>query len=66
MSSMLKLKKLANLNANTIDGLYLPFSSEPIVCLDTPIAFARSSCLIPFSCRNFSKLFFNLSPLMES
>ena len=32
---MLILKYFAILNASIIDGLYRPFSSEPIVCLDT-------------------------------
>lgn len=40
-------KKRAILNAKMIDGLYLPFSSEPIVCLDTSSANANSSCEIP-------------------
>jgi len=32
---MLTLNNLEILKASSIDGLYRPFSSEPIVCLDT-------------------------------
>lgn len=51
-------KYRAILNANIIDGLYRPFSKEPIVCLDTSKADANSSCLIPRCFRISSNLFF--------
>lgn len=41
-----------------IDGLYRPFSKEPIVCLETSTAIAKSSCFMPFSFLNSSILFF--------
>ena len=43
MSSTDTSKYLASFMARIIEGLYLPFSRDPIVCLDTPIAFASSS-----------------------
>ena len=64
---MLILKYRASLNANVIEGLYRPFSNEPIVCLDTSNAAASSSCLIPRSFRISSKRFFTVRLLsMES
>ena len=59
---MLISKYLAILKANMIDGLYLPFSKEPIVCRDTSSEEAKSSCLIPLCFRNSSKRFFTLPP----
>lgn len=55
-------KKRAILNARMMDGLYLPFSREPIVCLDTSKAVASSSCLIPCCFRISSSRFFKISP----
>lgn len=57
ISSMLILKYRASLNANVIEGLYRPFSNEPMVCRDTSSAAASSSCLIPRSFRISSKRF---------
>ena len=51
-------KYLAILNASMIDGLYLPFSREPMVCLDTCKAAASSSCLIFLCFLSSSSLFF--------
>ena len=53
-------KYLAILNARIMDGLYLPFSSEPMVWRDTPSASASSSCLTPLCFRISSNLFFTL------
>lgn len=61
---MLILKYLAILKAKRIEGLYRPFSKDPIVCRDTSSAEAKSSCLIPFSFRNSSKRFFKISPFL--
>lgn len=55
---MLIPKYRAILKARRIDGLYLPFSREPMVCRDTSRASASSSCLIPLSFRSSSSLFF--------
>ena len=44
-----------------MDGLYVPFSIDIIVCLDTPTIFANSSCFSLFNFLNSSTLFFNLS-----
>lgn len=56
-------KYLAILNASMIDGLYLPFSKDPIVWRDTLSAAASSSCRIPCCLRSSSKRFFiHLSP----
>ncbi len=64
---MLISKYRAILKAKMIDGLYLPFSSEPIVCLDTSSSVAKSSCLMPFDFRISSNLFFNnINLLTES
>ena len=51
-------KYRAILNASRMDGLYRPFSSEPMVCLETSSTAARSSCLIPRSLRISSRRFF--------
>ena len=56
-------KNLAILNANIMDGLYLPFSKDPTVCLDTSRAFASSSCVIPFAFRISSSLFLTFNHL---
>ena len=45
---------------NEIEGLYRPFSNEPMVCRDTSSAAASSSCLIPRSFRISSKRFFTV------
>lgn len=58
ISSIDILKYFDILNANKIDGLYLPFSNELIVCLDTSNSKAKSSCVIFFSFRISSNLFF--------
>ena len=55
----------AILNARRMEGLYLPFSNEPMVCLDTSNAAASSSCRIPRLFRISSNRFFtvlHLSP----
>ena len=54
------------LKASRMDGLYRPFSREPIVCRETSKTSASSSCLIPLAFRSSSNLFFNQSPPMES
>ena len=67
ISSILNPKYRAILKAKIIEGLYRPFSNEPIVCLDTSRAEAKSSCFIPFALRISSNLFFKISlPFMES
>lgn len=57
---MLMLKYRAILKANMIEGLYRPFSKEPIVCLETSTATAKSACFMPFSFLNSSILFFRV------
>ena len=59
---MFILKNLAILKARIIEGLYRPFSREPMVCLETSKISARSSCLIPLCFRISSSLFFKKSP----
>ena len=61
---MLMWKYLAILKANMIEGLYRPFSKEPIVWRDTSSALAKSSCLIPLCFRNSSNRFFKISPFL--
>ncbi len=39
------LNNLDSFNARTVDGMYLFFSIEFIVCLETPIIFANCSCV---------------------
>ena len=48
ISSIVTLNTLAIFQANTNEGLYLPFSRFPIVSLRTPTNFARSSCFISY------------------
>ena len=55
-------KNFAILYASRIDGLYRPFSRELIVCRETPISLASSSCRIPLILRISSILFFISSP----
>ena len=62
---MVKPKYLAILKAKIIEGLYLPFSKEPIVCLDTSRIEANSSCVIPFAFLISSSLFFTLNHLLR-
>jgi len=62
---MVKPKYLAILKAKIIEGLYLPFSKEPIVCLDTSRIEANSSCVIPFAFLISSSLFFRLNHLLQ-
>lgn len=58
------LKYLASLMASMTDGLYRPFSRELMVCLETPMASASSSCLMPFCFRISSSLFFKILPFL--
>lgn len=60
---MVKQKYLAILKAKIIEGLYLPFSKEPIVCRDTSKIEANSSCVIPFALLISSSLFFTFNHL---
>ena len=62
---MLIPKYLAILKARMIDGLYRPFSSDPMVCRDTSSAAARSSWRISFSFLISSNRFFNTSSLLN-
>lgn len=55
-------KYRASLKASWMDGLYRPFSREPIVCRDTSSALAKSSCLIPRCFRSSSSRFFIGAP----
>ena len=57
-------KYLAILKAKIIEGLYRPFSKEPIVWRDTSSAEAKSSCLIPLCFHNSSNRFFKISPFL--
>ena len=50
-------KKRAILIAKMMDGLYLPFSREPMVCRDTANCSASSSCFIPCCFLSSSSLF---------
>jgi len=43
ISSTLKLNNCAILQANTTEGLYLPFSNATMVCLETPTLSENSS-----------------------
>src|SRR6056297_1626934 len=58
ISSILLPKYLAILKANKIDGLYLPFSSELMVCLETSKISANCDWLKFFSFLISSSLFF--------
>ena len=46
--------------ASITEGLYLPFSRELMVCRETPMASASSSCLIPLCFRISSNRFFKI------
>ena len=48
---MLISKYRASLNANVIEGLYRPFSNEPMVCRDTSSAAIHPSRLPPITKR---------------
>ena len=49
INGRLRLTKVGGLNANNIEGLYLPFSRDPIVCRETSRAAASSSVSAPCS-----------------
>lgn len=53
-------KTFAIFKANIVEGTYLPASIELMVCLETPILLARSSCVIFFIARSTRRLFFIL------
>jgi len=55
ISSTFESNNLAIINANGREGLYLPFSMEMMVCLDTPNSSANLSCEYPNSCLNFAR-----------
>ena len=60
-------KYRAILKARMMEGLYRPFSREPMVCLETSRISASSSCLSPCSLRISSSLFFkNIPPYLMS
>ena len=61
-SSIVMPKYTAMLWASIIDGLYLPFSRELMVCRETPMALASSSWRMPRSVLISSILFFTLIP----
>jgi hypothetical protein len=64
ISSIRQLNNFAILKAKIRDGLYLPFSNEMIVCLDTSNFSERSSCVNPIAVRiSFIKLFSYMLPL---
>ena len=46
ISSTFILKYFEIFKAKTVDGTYLPASKALTVCLETPILFANSSCVI--------------------
>ena len=60
---MVNWKYAAILKAKSMDGLYLPFSKEPMVCLDTSRMFANSACVMPRSFLISSSLFFRCAHL---
>lgn len=60
---MLIPKYFAILYASIMEGLYRPFSRELMVCRETPMDFANSSCRMPRSFLISSILFFKISPL---
>ena len=51
-------KYRAILKASRMEGLYRPFSRDPMVCRDTSSASASSSCLMPRAFRSSSSRFF--------